>query len=172
MPSKPNTSEAWMPCPRGSLGQFARREQTRQRRRFLVKASSVAAVVVLGGGVGFWAFGPRGSSEPNFGGVTCTEVRTNAMAMMAGTLPADLMQRIQTHLSQCPDCQEFLKKMKAETGNRKMSSADDRHREPCGCPQCRSTLLAAKPAPDEVVSSRRVALRQTLDGKNLFVATR
>lgn len=136
MPPKPNTSEAWMPCPRGSLGQFARREQTRQRRRFLVKVSGVAAVVALGGGVGFWTLRPPGRSEPNFGGVTCTEVRTNAMAMMAGTLPAELMQKIQTHLSQCPECQEFLKKMRANAGNLKVSAADARHREPCGCPQC------------------------------------
>lgn len=172
MPPKPNTSEAWIPCPAGSLGQFARREKTRQRRRFLVKASGVAAVVALSGGVGFWALRPRGMSEPNFGGVTCTEVRSNAMAMMAGTLPADLMQKIQTHLRQCDECQAFLEKMKTDAGGKSMTSASPAHREPCGCPQCRSTLLAANPAQEAVVGTRRVALSQTLDGKRLLVATR
>lgn len=172
MSPKPNTSETWIPCPRGSLGQFARREQTRQRRRFLVKASGVATVLALSGGVGFWALKPRGMSEPNFGGVTCTEVRTNAMAMMAGTLPADLLPKIQTHLSQCAECQAFLEKMKADAGGKSMSSTTPDHREPCGCPQCRSTLLVADPAPTAVVASRRVALSQTLDGQNLFIATR
>lgn len=172
MPPKPNTSEAWIPCPAGSLGQFARREKTRQRRRFLVKASGVAAVVALGGGVGFWALRPSGMSEPNFGGVTCTEVRSNAMAMMAGTLPADLLQKIQTHLSQCGECQAFLEKMKADAGGKSMTSASPAHRKPCGCPQCRSTLLAANPAQEAVVGTRRVALSQTLDGKSLLVATR
>ena len=172
MSPKPNTSEVWMPCPRGSLGQFARREKTRQRRRFLVKASGVAAVVALSGGVGFWALRPRGMSEPNFGGVTCTELRGNAMAMMAGTLPDDLMQKIQVHLSQCADCQTFLEKMKAGREDKSMTSASAAHREPCGCAQCRSTLLAANSAQEAVVASRRVALSQSLDGKSLLVATR
>lgn len=172
MASKRSTTETWKPCPPGTLGQFAHREQTRQRRRFLVKASSVAAVVALGGGVGFWALRPRGMSEPNFGGVTCTEVRSNAMAMMAGKLPDDLMQKIQTHLSQCVECQAFLKKMQADAGAMKMSSAAEHHREPCACPQCRSTLLAAKPAPSEVVADRRAALSESLIGKSLLVAAR
>jgi hypothetical protein len=172
MSPNPNMSEAWIPCPRGSLGQFARREKTRQRRRFLVKASGIAAVVALSGGVGFWALRPRGMSEPNFGGVTCTEVRTNAMAMMAGTLPSDLLHKIQTHLSQCGECQAMLEKMKADAGGKSMTSASPAHREPCGCSQCRSTLLAANSAQEAVVASRRVALSQTLDGKELHVATR
>lgn len=161
-----------MPCPRGSLGKFARREQSRQRRRFLVKASSMAAVVALGSGVGFWTLRPRGMSEPNFGGITCTEVRSNAMEMMAGTLPNDLMRKIQTHLSECGACQAFLEKMKADAGGKAMSSTGSAHREPCGCSQCRSTLLAANSAQEAVVASRRVALNQTLDGKSLLVATR
>lgn len=172
MPPKPNTSEAWIPCPRGSLGQFARREKTRQRRRFLVKASGVAAVVALSGGVGFWTLRPRGMSEPNFGGVTCTEVRTNAMAMMAGTLPEDLMQKIQVHLSQCADCQEFLEKMKADASGQSMSATSPGHREPCDCPHCRSTLLATNSVQQVDVASRRVALSHTLDGKSLLVAAR
>lgn len=173
MPAKPNTSEAWIPCPAGSLGQFARREKTRQRRRFLVQASGVATVLALGGGAGFWALRPRGMSEPNFGGVTCTEVRANARAMMAGTLPDDLMQKIQTHLGQCVACQEFLKKWKVDAGGQSMSSASLVHREPCGCPQCRSTLLATNPAQTPgVTSNRRATLSQTLDGKNLLVAAR
>lgn len=172
MPPKPNKSEAWIPCPRGSLGEFARREKTRQRRRFLVKASGVATVLALGGGVGFWALRPRGMAEPNFGGVTCSEVRGNAMAMMSGTLPDDLVQKIQVHLSQCPDCQAFLEKMKADAGGKSMSATSPAHREPCDCPQCRSTLLAANSTQQADVASRRVALSHTLDGKSLLVATR
>lgn len=172
MSPKPNTSDAWIPCPAGSLGQFARREKTRQRRRFLVKASGVATVLALGSGAGFWALKPRGASETKFGGVTCTEVRTNAMAMMAGTLPADLMKKIQTHLSQCGECQAMLEKMKADAGGKSMSSTAPDHRKPCGCPQCHSTLIATNSVQDTVVGSRRIALRQALDGKNPLVATR
>ncbi len=122
--------------------------------------------------MGFWALRPRGMSEPNFGGITCTEVRSNAMAMMAGTLPADLLQKIQTHLSQCVECQTMLEKMKADAGGKAMSSASPDHREPCGCSQCRSTLLAANSTQEAVVAGRRAALSQMLDGTNLLVATR
>jgi hypothetical protein len=110
-----------------------------------VKASGVSAVLLLVGSVAYLNWGPVRPAEPNFGGITCTEVRANAMQYMAGNLEADLTQRISVHLEQCPDCQRFWKEMAGKAMAQLSLPTPTRISENCGCEACRHRALLAMP---------------------------
>lgn len=143
MSAKNRSTEDWKPCPPGSLVGFAGHERTRQRRRFLAKASGVAAVLLLVGSAVVLNWRPARLAEPNFGGITCTEVRANAAQYMAGRLEADLAQQISLHLEQCPHCQRFWLEMASETMGQVSLSTPLRSSETCGCEACRPRQLLA-----------------------------
>jgi hypothetical protein len=162
--SKKNTAtDDWKPCSPGSLAGFAGKERTRQRRHFLVKASGVSAVLLLVGTVAFLNLGPDRLGEPNFGGITCTNVRANAMQYMAGNLEADLTQRIRVHLEQCPDCQRFWKEMADKAMSQVSLPTRLRISGNCDCEACRRRELLAmpnsgKPVAEPAAVDQRLAL--------------
>ena len=109
MSEQPQTSENWTPCAPGTLEQFAGQEKTRQRRRFLMKASGVAIAVGCGGSVGLRALSPLFESEPKLNGLVCADFRSNAQAMLAETLPANMLDLMRGHLSRCEACQDYMR---------------------------------------------------------------
>ena len=121
MSASPNPSDVWIPCPPGTLGQYARLEKTRQRRKFLAKASGVAVLLAAGGSVGIRALAPLLEKEPKFNGVTCSEFRGQFQALNAGTLPADVTALLRGHLDRCETCREFVRKLDAASKNKPIS---------------------------------------------------
>ena len=59
--------------------------------------------------------------------------------MLAGTLPDELMARIDAHLRECPVCQQMMKKMQAG-----QAAASGLHEHwVSSCPQCRQRFAEA-----------------------------
>ena len=108
----------WKPCPAGTLPRFAKQQRTRVFRRQLLQASGVASVLVLVGGVSYLKFfrsAPGPIAEPRYGGVTCTEVRTNARGYLAGSLEPKRMWQFQKHIEECDRCQAAFREMSEAT---------------------------------------------------------
>lgn len=114
MSTKPNSSEGWVACPPGSLEEFAGRERTRQRRRFLMKASGVTVALGLGGVAGIKALAPPLLREPRFDGVTCAEFRDQYHELLAETLSPQLMGLMRGHVARCETCQEFVRTLQSQ----------------------------------------------------------
>ncbi len=127
--------EEWIPCPPGTLSAFASQEQVRQRRKFLIRAGSTAGAIALASGAGWLAFRGAGtSSEPTFGGITCSKVRELAPKFMMAQLDEVVTQQIKTHLEQCANCRNLLESMQPKTAIHRPQGASSGH---CQCSACR-----------------------------------
>ena len=102
--------DVWQPCPPGALPQFAHTHRAQSRRHVLLKLASMSGVALLLAAVGL-VLVRNDASEPNFGGITCSEVRRQAADYRAGHLNADLSSKISIHLEQCAECQTRWKMM-------------------------------------------------------------
>lgn len=162
MRTQVHSPDDWQPCPPGSLASFAGKEQSRQRRRFLAKLGGVASVLLLVGGTAYLAWTPRRLGEPNFGGITCTEVRANGMAYMAGRLDAGLSKRIHIHLEQCPLCQKVFREMPRKMMGHASLPTHLRATEDCGCDHCRNRPYLAGSAGEPSGGSMMVLNQQQL----------
>ncbi|MGE3805890.1 MAG: zf-HC2 domain-containing protein [Gemmataceae bacterium] len=104
----------WSPCPPGELGRLGWRLHNRRRRRQFLRATAGVAGAALTAGV-FWFFRDQlggVGGEPTYAGLTCSEVRQLAPAMMMKKLPAEKVQQIEEHVALCTNCQQLFKKMK------------------------------------------------------------
>jgi len=50
-------------------------------------------------------------SQPNYGGIACSEVRSNLDSFMAKDLDPGRMVAIETHLRECPQCRRRMEAM-------------------------------------------------------------
>ncbi len=94
---------SWKPCPPGTLVDLSQRMRGQRQRRHAVRLGGLMALVIavaIGVAVPI-AQRPR---QYEFGGITCREVQRILPAYVAGTLPAELAQRVQQHLLECPNC--------------------------------------------------------------------
>ncbi|MGD9856464.1 MAG: zf-HC2 domain-containing protein [Planctomycetaceae bacterium] len=102
----------WQECPPGTLQGYARRYKRSQQTQGLARASGAAAVVLAFAGLTWWSAGRwSGEREYHFGGIACSAVQSNIAAYAMGSLPEETTERIRAHLSECPVCQEMLRRM-------------------------------------------------------------
>jgi hypothetical protein len=74
----------------------------------------MATVAAAGGGTALWL--SQGSSrEPDFGGITCSQVQALAPAYQKGELSEAERERVHQHLAQCPRCGPRFKAMGLRT---------------------------------------------------------
>jgi hypothetical protein len=88
--------------------------------------------------------------EPNYGGVTCSIVRANAMDYMSGTTPDTLTEKIRLHLEQCPECRSYWDEMSAPQ-MQQTSWLPVHSRSDCDCQACRNRVLHDTPSPLRMV---------------------
>lgn len=141
-------ADVWEPCPTGALTQFARDQHGRRRRALFVKYGSLSVLALALIAVGGLVFVQRWSQEPNFGGLTCSEVRRHASELRAGALSEDLAAQVQAHLRMCPDCRSNWESMQRQPVARGMARAHDGS---CLCDRCRPVPNARA----RVLSARR-----------------
>jgi hypothetical protein len=135
MSNSPKQRGEWIPCPPGKLAKLAGQECVRQRRHFLVRVGSVAGVVAVAAGAGWFAFRGRGmTTEPNFGGIVCSRVRELAPQYMMGQLDPAVSQQIKTHLEQCVACRTLLESMQPKMSARSPHGGSTGR---CQCSTCR-----------------------------------
>jgi hypothetical protein len=135
-----NLPDEWNPCPPGTLSTLAGKERQRHRRQFLVRAGSAVGVLALGSGVGWLAFRGWGdTSEPNYGGIACSEVQKLAPQFMMAQLDESVTERIQLHLEQCAECRKLLESMPMKTA---ATTVHRRSSQACQCHRCRRSTVA------------------------------
>ena len=103
---------SWEPCPAGALQQLSGRLAARRRHRQLTMVGqwtvgTTLAVILLVTG----SFVVHQFSQNNFGGLACSDVKTQLVAYRAGDLDADLTERIRVHLENCPMCDQKYRDM-------------------------------------------------------------
>jgi len=108
MSTHQHSDAEWERCPPGKLVDFASRDRTRQRRRFLAKAGAYLAGSVACVGAGYLAMSAL-DAEPDYGGIVCSEVRDHSRQFATGTLDAPLAKKIRIHLRNCADCQRMMR---------------------------------------------------------------
>ncbi len=99
-------SEEWQVCKPGELVHFAASENAKVTRRRLMRIGGVTTLVVLTGIL--LSFREPNSTEPNYGGIRCSVVRSKAKAHLAGKLDAVTETKIAEHLKQCSLCASFM----------------------------------------------------------------
>jgi hypothetical protein len=104
--STPESSPAgWMPAPAGSFVRMRDRLQgVRRRRQFFQAAAgglAAAGAVALG-----WSFLSGG--ERDYGGIRCSDVRSNTAACHPDQLDEETRGRIKAHLERCARCRSAL----------------------------------------------------------------
>ena len=144
----------WQPLPAGTLNELASRLKTQRRLRLASQFGGVACVVIAAIGLSLFSASRTASmKEPNFGGITCTEVRRVMMDLAANPPAPDVEQRVQEHLRQCPACQKFMQGMQT------MSNASTvQHAASCPiCLQRQKPSIPARSTPtsEMLVSSAR-----------------
>jgi hypothetical protein len=105
---KPNEPpiETWQVLKPGSLVHFATRENAKVSRRQWIRAGSLTSALVLAGIL--FSFRDSGSTEPNYGGIRCSVVRSKAKAHLSGKLDAATDSKITQHLQQCSLCASYM----------------------------------------------------------------
>lgn len=104
-----NFEPDWITCPQGELNRLANRLRSRRRRMHTAMAGA-ALLLLLVVGFGVWSLRPS-EEQYNFAGITCKRVQSLAMAYSEGTLAADLRDRVNAHIDQCPRCHDRFREM-------------------------------------------------------------
>ncbi len=115
----------WEACPAGEVTELVGRLRSRRRhetfRQVAIGTAALCLVLIAGSTLVHRVLDP---AEPNFGGITCSEVTKHAEAYVAGTLDDELVRRIDVHLGQCTYCRDLIARMKKQG-----ESAPVAHRE-------------------------------------------
>jgi hypothetical protein len=114
--SEKSSDSGWTACPPGEIERLAVRLRNRRRRRLFLRAgAAVAAAAVVGAGawlVRGWFDRKR---EPNFAGITCTEVRKLAEAYLKDDLSTATREQVRQHISQCGHCASYFRALAAKS---------------------------------------------------------
>ena len=103
------TSNDWADCPPGTLRGFAgKQRQQKQLRRLALGGSTVVALLLLAVTLRGFLVDGFSTGEPNFGGVTCSVVRSKIQLYHQQKLDPALTASIRQHLSECGHCQRDL----------------------------------------------------------------
>jgi Putative zinc-finger len=106
MTNQDQNYDQWQPVPKGTLAKYASRNARKSSYRRLAAVIGMAAMVLLG----IYVFIPSqlGPNEPNYGGITCSQVRRNLSAYKSASLDASIRNRIDEHLRRCSICQQLV----------------------------------------------------------------
>lgn len=108
MTDQEQSHDQWQPVPNGTLAKYASRYARRSSYRRLAAGIGIAALTLLA----IYVFDPSQPtsrpSEPNYGGITCSQVRLNLSAYKSASLDASTRSRIDGHLRHCSICQQLV----------------------------------------------------------------
>lgn len=103
----------WERSPPDTVLRLGKRLRGRKARRQFLRGAGATAVglMVTGGAFALW-WATREPKEYDYGGITCSRVRSRMNDMMAMKLPPAEVALIREHLALCPRCRPLLDTMK------------------------------------------------------------
>jgi hypothetical protein len=112
MNDQTKSNDQWQPCPKGTLAEYADRQVRMSSHRRWAAGIGITAIALLAIFLvnSFQPISPSG--EPNYGGITCTQVRLNLSSYTSGSVESSTGRRIADHLRQCPTCQQLVARSK------------------------------------------------------------
>ncbi len=97
--------------------------------------AGVVSVLLIAVTAGWYAVRSTGDRpEFHFGGIACSEVHQAMPAYLAGDLDETVVQKIDTHLAECPHCQKYIQEMHPANAHASVQTSD----------QPKTTLVAAR----------------------------
>ncbi len=138
-----NSNQEWETCVPGDLIRLASRAKSQEIRRRIILGGGVTMTLLL---VGAFLI-PRlleDSTEPNYGGIRCSAVRSQAQTYLAGGLNANTRAKISSHLQMCPLCESYVKNLETNQVSQPVPnicfeqfvSFQTNTPAKCGCPHC------------------------------------
>ena len=107
----------WQQCAPGELSNVAavlRSQQNRKQSLAAFGKAAVAVSLVVAAVVGVQSIQRRDGGDMNYGGISCTDVRSQAADYVAQRLAPGLIDKFEAHLSRCPMCQEYVEQLRRE----------------------------------------------------------
>lgn len=113
MTTPPDNQKEWRDCEPGELQSLANQlRRDASQRRSLRAAVPIALALCLLIGVGlFSAFIP---SEPDYGGIACSDVKKLSDDFVNGLLREADAARIKLHLKKCEPCQRYIETLREQ----------------------------------------------------------
>jgi hypothetical protein len=104
-------ADGWEPVAPGSLERCAQAWRGRERRRRLVSAASVLMLVLGFGGAFWWLLPPTTPLIANR--ITCNQCHDLAVDFVRHKLDRQQTLDVESHLSHCPHCVDYVNAVKA-----------------------------------------------------------
>jgi len=101
----------WDPVTPGSLNGLASRIRSRRRRRIVAKVLVPVAAIILFASLLPFLANSSTDSQSNYGGIACSEVRSNLNSFIAKDLDQERMGAIAAHLRECRQCRQRMEAM-------------------------------------------------------------
>lgn len=103
--------QQWPACQGGEVGQLVRKLQSRQNARLIRRRVSAVVLLLVAVSAGYYFIAAGPASEPSYGGIVCSRIHELAPKYMAGDLDPQTAARIEKHLEQCENCQQWMREM-------------------------------------------------------------
>lgn len=107
-----SAASTWEACSEGTFRRLSRSLRRRRQRRQFFKVAGIAAVVLAGGGLAYWAqmlsHDDAQPPDPMPGGLTCAQARGYAERFARQQLPAELARRVRQHVHNCRSCSQWF----------------------------------------------------------------
>ena len=130
MDDSPTPQNDWQAGCAGQIGGMLSLIRRRRRNRFLLRAGSVAGVLLLAAlsplllssapDMPVDEPAPIADAEtdtkdsPEVCGITCQELKKSARDWLAGELPETESNEIEAHLKECPHCPKFVNELRLD----------------------------------------------------------
>ena len=116
MNSNKNDQDKWTACPQGEIGQLAKQLKSRRHTQIVQRNAALLVLLIMVVSAGYFFVDNRSPSDPNFGGIACSEVQQHASEFVDKKLDPKMESKIQQHLAHCPACRERLEQLRLKKG--------------------------------------------------------
>jgi hypothetical protein len=124
MSASDQSNADWTDCQTGEVQRLVQGLQATRRAQTFERRTTLAAALVLVCVTSAWYAGVFPQSEPNYGGIVCSEAMQNAQKFTSKTLDEKTAEQIDIHLRQCEACRKQLEKMQQDMRNKMQPGVD------------------------------------------------
>lgn len=124
MSASDQSNADWTDCQAGEVQQLVQGLRATRRAKTFERRTTLAAVLVMVCVTSAWYAGVIPQSEPNYGGIVCSEVMQNGQKFTSKTLDEKTAGQIDIHLGQCEACRKQLENMQQDMRDKLQPGVD------------------------------------------------